>query len=194
MRPILTFLLTLFVLGGQAARAEEPSRARRGEELALAFQSVEDQLVASRAVVAEAGWNVTGVHARDAAAVLWVLVRRYARPHIRERYTTFAAFVTAYSTPLRTQRTARARAIAALGPLDEPRPPLQGTLAAWERVQTFVHRFARGQVEDPCRGQAEHFGSVADGAPRSFERLDCGRTSNVFYRVRKRKAPESVHR
>jgi len=193
MRPILALIL-FCALGHSVTHAQGTSVAQRDRVLGVAFQSVEDQLVASRAVVAEAGWNVEGVHARDAAAVLWMLARRYARPHIQARYPTFAAFVTAYSTPLRTQRTARARAIAALGPADVPRPPLRGTLTAWQKVQAFVHRFARGRIEDPCHGRADHFGSATDGAPTSFVRVDCGRTENVYYRVGQRKTPGSTHR
>jgi hypothetical protein len=47
---------------------------------------------------------------------------------------------------------------------------------AWQAAVAAVRRF-RSPV---CR--ATHWGSVADGAPRRSELVDCGPTANVFYR------------
>jgi hypothetical protein len=176
---VAAFLGLIFCLvAGECSRAAGQDAPKT--EIERAFRTPHDELLAARALVAECGWNVAPP---DAAAVLWVLVRRYSRPEVGRRYPTFANFVRTYSTPLRTLPHARARAIAKLEVGDTPSGALRGSAWSWGRVQEFVRAFKAGRVSDPCHGRADHFGSATDGAPRHFEIVDCGRTTNRFYRV-----------
>lgn len=180
-RPASAYVIALLVLFAWFAFMPN---ARCQNVLDDTFVTPEDRLVAARVVVAESGWNT---RSPDAAAVLWLLARRFTRPEVKARYHSFARFAETYSTPLRTLRGARGRAISRLNPGDTPDEPLQGTAADWARVQAFVDLFVAGGVPDPCRAQADHFGSRTDGRPRHFEVVDCGPTENIYYRVRPRR-------
>jgi hypothetical protein len=69
--------------------------------------------------------------------------------------------------------------------------------AAWDAAVRRVEAFQRGELADPCRGRATHWGGTAKGTERdqrviaacvadgSCEVVDCGGTLNTFFRSKR---------
>lgn len=141
----------------------------------------EAQLWLARAMVAEAGWTAEDDH----AAIAWVLYRRWKRIRVAHPTVTFTAVVRAYCAGLGRQPAFRPRQrwIRTL-PAGEITGRLRRYSKEWEVIQQRVEDWAKGEVKDPCQGQAMHWGGHMDHAPRSWRSLDCGSTRNLFYALK----------
>lgn len=65
----------------------------------------------------------------------------------------------------------------------------------WEATRERVEAFRRGELPDPCRGRATHWGGTVKGTEKDQERIaaclaagtcevvDCGKTKNTFFRT-----------
>lgn len=125
----------------------------------------------ARCIVGEGGWH----SAADHAAVLHVLERR-ARASGRSLLEQTRAYANGCK--------------AAWVELDRPKQP-ELWAAALERVRAFE----AGELADPCRGRAEHWGGTVKGTERDQARIaaclaagkcevvDCGGTRNTFFRT-----------
>jgi hypothetical protein len=143
----------------------------------------------ARAFVAEAGWKAR----RDWAGIAWVLAGRWRRASKRWPALRFVSTIRGYCAGLGEgrSRTARMAWVHGLRP-DMLAPGGWPAGASWERHEPWwrdavrmAERWSRGGVGDPCRGRAQHWGGP-DGLdpPRGrMERVDCGETLNVFYRL-----------
>lgn len=143
-------------------------------------------LLLARAVVAEADWST-----RDHAAIAWVLKRRWEARVKRDPEWTFLDQVKKYCAAMRRKaRTKRHVWIHALSPDGaEPRGWFTDVSwdkyrPAWEGVLEFTHRWARGEVSDPCRHRAIHWGGTMDRPSKLLRRVNCGKTDNIFYALR----------
>lgn len=117
--------------------------------------------------VLEAGFRAE----RDHAAIWHVLARRAERAG-----WPIERMAVAYSTPLRRGRW--------------PAWAANAPGHAWERVRARAVAFMAGDVGDPCRGRAMHWGDRTGDAVRAqragWTLAGCGRTANLFWRTAKR--------
>jgi hypothetical protein len=134
----------------------------------------QDKLVLAQALVGEADWSQV-----DHAAIAWVLQKRWQLYLRNNEPVSFAQFVRMYCSPLKT-RSPRAKAIQAL-PWGPARGPWGGK--RWDRVRTWVERWADGRVTDPCP-RAMHWGGTMDRPYGHWAPVSCGKTRNIFYTVR----------
>lgn len=131
----------------------------------------------ARAMVAEAGWPVQQEHCdprRDHAAIAWTLARRWRNATRLLVGWTFERQVRAYCAGLGpTVRRARQRWVQALpGPKQDMSQPPDGWprgtswrahVPLWRATLRFAAAWGKGEVPDPTRGRAWHFGSGAAG-------------------------------
>ncbi len=146
----------------------------------------------SRAMVAEAGWRSSADH----AAIAWVLARRWERQQARFPYQRFVDVVRQYSRPLDPTRAVKGRlrwlrglAFSYAEPRGWPRRRASWVVHAplWRRIVDRAEAWARGELADPCRGRAWHWGAPDLESDRPSGRMvaiECKpRTRNVFYRL-----------
>lgn len=136
-----------------------------------------------RMVVSEAGWN-----AIDHSAILHLIRRRAEVAGI-----SIEAMARKYSAPFKVAPTDRLKWTLSLEPsCSEPSGwPSSLNWSDYEQrcVETFarIDSFVRGELPDPCAGNADHFGSEQDHyrAKRAgWRRVSCGKTANRFYKER----------
>ena len=127
----------------------------------------------ARACIGEAGW----VDLDACTAMVGVHARRAARHGV-----TIGRMARLYSHALRHPRRAWVPALR-----DIRRPPAGWPQASWPRHRMLyramvehVREVLEGSVVDPCPGTM-HYGSVADGVPRGFVRVDCVDSRQRFY-------------
>lgn len=140
----------------------------------------------SRGLVAEAGWNAE----RDHVAIAYVLARRWKARAKRYSYIRFVDIVRAYCTglePALHSPTLRQRWLRSLS-FNFEQPDAWPRKASWKRHlplwKAAVYRseqWARGELRDPCRGKAWHWGGAMDLPKERMVPVDCGDTSNTFY-------------
>lgn len=177
---VLVWLLALYagILSGRVSASGAPRPA--------------DAEACARVAVGEAGWDpATG----DAAAITHVLRRRAER-----RDVSISRMARLYSTGHFDGSRSRRRWIVGLT-LAASRPsgwPAQlawrgDYRARWLAMVEHVRSVLRGEVEDPCSGEADHWGSRSEQLPdihraraAGWEQLDCGATANAFWRVPRR--------
>lgn len=151
--------------------------------------SAETHLWLSRAMVAEAGW--TGE--RDHVAIAYVLARRWHR--VKERFATlrFLDIVRNYCAGLgdyRRSLTPRQHWLRGLGfgpeePSGWPRDVSWARhQSLWKAALTRSMKWFRGELRDPCRGRALHWGGTIDSPQGRMVPVDCGETRNTFYGLR----------
>jgi hypothetical protein len=144
-------------------------------------------------MVAEAGWK----SARDHAAIAHVLARRYRRMVERYQSFRFVDVVRSYCAGLGgmtrslTRRQLWVRELLPDG--SEPQGwPSHASWRVhaplWRAALERADRFARGELRDPCRGRAWHWGGTIDSPRGRMEPVDCGETENTFYRLTAREA------
>lgn len=130
--------------------------------------------------VCEAGWRSV----RDWRAMAHVLSRRAHRPHDM----SLVSAALAYSSCWTSDAPEWPRALAQ----SRRRPPwgwpdnLSWTvhLPAWLNAVTYAQQALRGELgPDPCLGKADYFGGAMDS--RHAERVGCGDTVKVYWRVRR---------
>lgn len=140
----------------------------------------------------EAGWDpATG----DCAAIVHVLRGRAERQGV-----SLARMVHAYSGR-HTGREASPRPWVAHLRLDGEQPAEWPASASWTRYRqpwlvlvAHVRDVLAGNVDDPCDGEADHWGGPMDDhrAERAgWTRLDCGPTRNHFWHVARREGGAS---
>lgn len=147
------------------------------------------QLWLARAMVAEAGWTAE----LDHAAIAHVLARRWKR--LAERWPTmrFLDVVRKYCSGLggfHRDLTLRQRWVRELQPIGEE-PEGWPRHASWSRHRPLWRAalarsasFAEGELRDPCRGKAVHWGGTIDSPRGRMVAIDCGETQNTFYALR----------
>jgi hypothetical protein len=173
------YLLVLLHAG--PARAQEEPPPERVEAVA-------------RICVGEAGWDVAS---GDCAAIAALLVRRAERLGLRPRAMARAYSRSYFGDPRRLLRRpwiasltlARAEP-GSTAPRGWPsRLPWGRYRRRWAAVVAHAREALRGRVADPCGGEADHWGAPSlDRRALGWQRLDCGPTRNVFWRVPRRDA------
>lgn len=137
----------------------------------------------ARMAIGESDWN-----ARDQSAVLHVVARRAARAGVSVEQMSLR-----YSSVFAGKPTPRKRWVLAIESSCE-QPTAWPKHLRWDRYRarclaTFerVQRFLRGELPDPCRGRANHFGSatiavdVERAARAGWRRVSCGGAVNAFW-------------
>ena len=154
--------------------------------------SPQTHLWLARAMVAEAGWKAE----RDHVAIAYVLVRRWRRMTQRLSRFRFVDVIRNYCAGLgdyRRSMTPRQRWVRdlwadAVEPEGWPRSRASWKNHAplWRATLERSARWGRGELSDPCRGKAWHWGGVIDSPRGRMVAVDCGRTRNTFYRLEPR--------
>jgi len=154
--------------------------------------SPETRLWLSRAMVSEAGWLAK----RDHAAIAHILYRRWKNALRRWPDLTFEQVIRRYcsgfyvSTESLTKRQKWVQELvpAAIKPANWPETASwERHLPLWRAVWERAGRFGRGELQDPCKGAAWHWGAEFDVPQGRMERVDCGDTRNIFYGLSKGK-------
>jgi len=134
------------------------------------------KLTLAQAMVGEADW-----HQPDHIALAWVLAKRWDIHRRNRKPVPFAEFIRMYSAPLKAD-TKRARWVKSL-----PWAPYPTThyRKRWEQVRKTARQWGAGLFEDPCP-QALHWGGTMDRPYGHWFPVNCGRTHNIFYGIRRR--------
>lgn len=168
-----TFLLPLLLLTGRVASAQPPLPPEQWTPPA--------RLDLARAMVGEADFHRT----EDHIAIAWVLAKRWKHARLRFPRWRFHDQVRKFASPLKVD-SPRARWVRAL-----PWGPLSGVLKRytkrWFSVMNLVVDWGLGNIRDPCRS-AISWGGTMDPPGERLRPVDCGRTANTFYALRRRKA------
>jgi len=133
----------------------------------------EDRMTLVRALLGEAGWRPVNDH----PAMLHVLKRRTTLPaHEGFTLTRMAQEYAKFLDPDRDPELPHRAAINALT-ID--------TAPQW--AVRLVDQFLKdpASVEDPCKGQAWHWGAKWEVTVSKKRRVDCGYTLNVFLGLKK---------
>jgi len=142
----------------------------------------------ARAMIGEAGWFATNDH----VAIAYVLKRRWEAMRERWPKIQFKTVILAYAKALgggRREYTARQIWVRGLrDDLSEPRGWPQkilwrGHKKCWRQTLQRVDAWQRGELADPCRGRAFHWGSSNDIPGEKLFPVDCGETVNTFYGI-----------
>lgn len=157
------------------------------------------RLTLARAMVSEAGFRAK----RDHVAIAWVLAirfRRWARvsPILASFNQMVASYCTGMDNWIPKSMKQRLRWIRSL---NDPQPNApkgwptkkygkwtKSWQKRWGTVLKRADAWFRGELSDPCRGKAIHWGGRSD-APlpeTKWRTIDCGKTVNTFYRLRHR--------
>jgi hypothetical protein len=144
--------------------------------------NAETELWLARAMVSEADWS-----SADHAAIAWTLKRQWEARRERFPDITFVEQIRAYCAGLRgAPRSSRMKWVLSLeGDLEPEAWPKHVAWPAyaphWNRVRAFARAWFRGEVRDPCKKPALHWGGPGDMPPPDVVPVDCGLTSNIFY-------------
>lgn len=149
------------------------------------------QIWLARAMVAEAGWNAK----LDYVAIAYVLARRWRQMIERWPALRFIDVVKSYCLGLgdyRRQPTERQRWIRSLS-WDASVPESWPNKISWTKHIPFwrvalliTDKWVKGELRDPCRGRAWHWGGTIDNPHGRMVAVDCGETRNTFYGLRPR--------
>ncbi|MGW8286342.1 MAG: hypothetical protein ACWGPR_11560 [Candidatus Deferrimicrobiaceae bacterium] len=143
----------------------------------------------ARAFIAEADWQAE----RDHVAIAYVLARRWRRAVARCPTLQFVDVVRNYCAGLgdwKRSLTPRQLWVRALSRgLEQPDhwPPKASWAAHvgyWRAALRRAERWQLGELADPCRGRALHWGGKMDDPRGRMKRVDCGDTANIFYALR----------
>jgi hypothetical protein len=152
--------------------------------LASISRAQDPALVLARSMVAEANWRSPSDH----VAIAYVIQKRSAA-RARASGVSLEGTALQYVSAFKVEN-ARTRWVRALN-LDAVEPEGWPARLSWTRhrplwleVLERARAFLRGELVDPCRGLADHWGGPMDVAPPHWVRLDCGDTLNTFYSVR----------
>lgn len=154
------------------------------------------RLVLARAMVAEAGFTSK----RDHAAIAWVLAIRFRRwARASPMLASFVKMVASYCTGMDAWVPKRLKQrLTWIRALQDPQPDAPHGWPKrkygrwnnrwevhWRHVLQRADAWSRGELDDPCRGRAIHWGGRTDRIlPESKWRpIDCGKTVNTFYRL-----------
>lgn len=142
----------------------------------------------ARAMVGEAGWLAENDH----IAIAYVLKRRWETMRERWPKLRFKDVILRYAKALgggRREYTARQIWVRGLR-LDLVEPEgwpqkisWKGHRKYWHQVIRRVDQWKRGELSDPCRGRAFHWGGKTDIPGKTLFPVDCGETENVFYGI-----------
>jgi hypothetical protein len=142
----------------------------------------------SRAMVAEAGWNAETDH----VAIAYVLARRWQKLSERWPGLRFVDVIQNYCAGLgnyHREFTPRQRWIRSLS-WDDVEPENWPSGASWKRHLSYwksvlerSDRWSKGDLQDPCRGRAVHWGGTIDSPRGRMVPVNCGTTQNTFYRL-----------
>lgn len=155
------------------------------------------QLWLARAMVSEAGWDAE----LDYVAIAYVLLRRWHQMNQRWPALRFVDVVRGYCSGLGDyprRLTARQRWIRGLSsdgekPLHWPRnASWKLTYPFWKTALDVSEKWGRGELRDPCRGRAWHWGGTIDTPRGRMIAVNCGPTRNTFYGISSREKLLSV--
>jgi hypothetical protein len=147
------------------------------------------QLWLARAILAEAGWNAKA----DYVAISYVLARRWRQMLERWPSMRFIDVIKSYCLGLgdyRRQPTERQRWIRSLswdGSTPENWPhkiSWDKHLPFWRKALAVTEKWVKGELSDPCRGRAWHWGGTIDNPHGRMVTVDCGAKRNTFYGLR----------
>jgi hypothetical protein len=146
------------------------------------------QLWLARAMVAEAGWNAK----LDYIAIAYVLARRWRTMTEQWPSLRYVDVIKRYCAGLgdfRRQHSARQRWVRALS-WDDAQPsqwPKDASwaqsLPLWRTALAISEKWGKGELKDPCRGRAWHWGGLIDSPRGRMVPVDCGQTRNTFYGI-----------
>lgn len=156
------------------------------------------RITLARAMVAEAGFRSK----RDHAAIAWVLAERYRRwARVSPLLASFAKMVASYCTGMDKWIPERLKKrLTWIRALSDPQPKAPSGWpkrkygkwdnrweTRWSRVLERADAWSRGEIADPCRGRAIHWGGKTDRVLSSskWKKLDCGKTVNTYYRLKR---------
>jgi hypothetical protein len=138
----------------------------------------EAKIELARAFVGEAGWKAP----HDHVAIAWVLQKRWQAIQKRFANITFVDVVRRYCAPLKVD-SERARWVQGL-----PWGMLGGQLARfsrlWADTRKLAYDWGEGWLPDPCPA-ASYWGGTMDSPTARMRPVNCGRTRNVFYSLRR---------
>jgi len=146
------------------------------------------QVWLARAMVAEAGWHAENDH----IAIAYVLARRWRMLTERWPQLRFIDVIRNYCSGLGsyrrelTQRQKWLRSLSWNDLVPESWPAgvsWQRYLRYWQSVLERSDRWSKGDLKDPCRGRAWHWGGTIDTPRGRMVAVDCGTTENTFYRI-----------
>lgn len=140
----------------------------------------------ARAMIGESGW----LSVNDHVAIAYVLKRRWNAIQNRWPKIRFKTVILAYAKALgggRREYTRRQIWVRSLS-FDLSEPQGWPQKVSWKShskywIQTLerVDRWVRGELPDPCKGRAFHWGGNMDTPRETMFPVDCGDTINTFY-------------
>lgn len=144
----------------------------------------------ARAMVAEAGWEAE----RDHVAIAYVLLRKWRTIKRSSPDVRLIHIIRGYCAglePGRRELTNRQRWLRSLSmDMLEPDgwPKSRARWSAHKKLWAAALKRAelvyRGELRDPCRGKAWHWGGAMDPRKGKMYVVDCGETLNTFYGIR----------
>lgn len=149
------------------------------------------QIWLARAMVAEAGWQSE----RDHIAIAYVLARRWRRLIERWPALRFMDIIRNYCAGLggyRREPTQRQRWLRELNwndlkPVNWPKKvSWVHHLSKWRSILGLSDKWSKGEIADPCRGRAWHWGGIIDTPRGRMVPINCGETHNTFYTISKK--------
>ena len=177
-----------FITTGVVLLATSSAAAQHRPPIPKSQWTPSTQVWLSRAMVAEAGWHATNDH----IAIAYVLARRWRRLAERWPALRFIDVIRNYCAGLgsyRRELTPRQRWLRSLSwndlvPENWPSGiPWQRHLRYWQSILERSDRWSKGDLKDPCRGRAWHWGGTIDTPRGRMVPVDCGTTQNTFYRI-----------
>lgn len=183
---IRTVAAALCLLVAASATAQSPLPQEQWDDTT--------RLWLARAMVAEAGWEAP----RDHVAIAYVITRRWKRAVQRWPQLTFLDMLRNYCAGLGTAgreltpRQIWIRNLDELGPMSESEAPKGWPSSKarwsahrdlWGQIVSRATAWGAGELPDPCRGRAEHWGGTTDLPKTRMVPVDCGDTENTFYEL-----------
>jgi hypothetical protein len=153
----------------------------------------EDAVWLAKAMVAEADFK----QEKDHAALGYVLLRKHKIVKRHNPDATLTDMIRAYCSGFKRQyrgfyrRSPRLEWIYNLDaegnePNKWPRKlPWEKYRPMWLTVLQRAQSVIDGDIKDPCRGRASYWGGPMDNPSSRLRRVDCGKTANYFYSVRR---------
>lgn len=153
-----------------------------------------DKLWLARAMVSESGFKAPRGH----SILAWVLYRKWQKRKVNNPKLAFHSYIRRYCTEFGPNpgSVKRQRWVKRLPEDNETKPRGWPSREAnwgvfkhhWTNVRLFVERWANGEIADACQGRATDWAAkFVKVDTRWFRRVSCGRTKNVYYRVRRGK-------
>ncbi|MBN1654277.1 MAG: hypothetical protein JXA30_10950 [Deltaproteobacteria bacterium] len=181
-------IMKKFITTGAVLLATSASSAQHAPPIPENQWTPSTQVWLARAMVAEAGWTSENDH----IAIAYVLARRWRRLTERWPELRFLDVIRNYCAGLgsyRRELTPRQRWLRSLSWNDlVPEGWPEGIswdrhLRYWRSILERSDRWSKGNLLDPCRGRAWHWGGTIDTPRGRMVPVNCGETQNTFYNL-----------